>query len=273
MSRSLARHLHTIFRIATMGQSAPRAAQTRARLIDLLQQDGTVDVPVQGQMMRILAYRGPHIAAAAAQFVQEEPELQSWIDTFSPHDVFWDIGSAGGMFTLYAALTRGVQVVAFEPNATSYALLTEHLALNNLGGRVTALNVAFSDRTGLTALDLATMLPGSGGNSLAGIEGQFGKIRPVFSQTVLSYTVDEFRRGFTIPAPTHIKIDVDGAEGEILAGAEETLGTVTSVMVEVEGLNAIQADSRIDKPLRAAGLHEVLEVRAMGSKRNRLFRR
>jgi hypothetical protein len=117
------------------------------------------------------------------------------------------------------------------------------------------------------------LLPGSGGNSLTGIAGQFGDVRPVFTQSVLVFRIDDFRRLFNMPAPAHIKIDVDGAEGEILEGATETLRSVTSIMIEVEGRNATEAASRIEAPLAAAGLHEVMEVRTSGSLRNRLYRR
>ena len=265
--------LFQVIGCATAVQKPARAAQTKSRLIALLQDDGVRTVPIGERRMRILASRGPHLAAAATAFQQEEPELLAWIDTFQPTDTFWDIGAAAGLFTMYAAIAARVRVTAFEPNATSHALLTEHLALNGLGGQVAAFNCAFSNRTALSAIDLASLLPGSGGNSLTGIAGQFGDVRPVFTQSVLVFRVDDFRRLFGVPAPSHIKIDVDGAEGEILEGATETLRSVTSIMIEVEGRNATEAASRIEAPLAAAGLQEVMEVRTSGSLRNRLYRR
>ncbi|PPQ39008.1 FkbM family methyltransferase [Rhodopila globiformis] len=273
MSRTLARQLRAIVQLATAPQSAPRAAMTRARLIDLLQQDGTVTIQAKGQELRLLASRGPHFAAAAAQFRAEEPEMLAWIDSFQGGDVFWDIGAAVGMFSMYAALTPGVQVCAFEPKATSLAVLVEHLALNGMGDRVLPLPVAFSDRSGLTRLELATLAPGSGGNSVAGVPDQFGHSHSIFSQATLAYRIDDFRRDFAMPAPTHIKIDVDGAEALILRGAPETLPLVASLMIEVEGLNAAEAATRIEAPLAASGLREVMTVRGAGSGRNRLYRR
>ena len=50
------------------------------------------------------------------------------------------------------------------------------------------------------------------------------------------YSLDDLVRTGVIPAPNHIKLDVDGVEVEILEGMPETLraSTTLSVMVEVD---------------------------------------
>lgn len=271
MSRSVARALHGIINAAIAPQKPRRRAMTLARLIERLDAEAATTIDTRRGPLKVLPLRGAHLAAAALDFEHEEPEMLDWIDGIAAGEVLWDIGAATGLFAMYAALKPEVEVFAFEPKATSFGVLIEHLALNGMGERVFPLCVALSDESGLTHLSLAAMAPGSGGNSVNGQPNQFGEFHSVFSQGVPAYRIDDLRTAFGLAAPDHIKIDVDGVEGLILAGAPETLPLVKSVMVEVEGENAAEAATRIEPPLLAAGLVEDVAVRTQGSGRNRLY--
>jgi FkbM family methyltransferase len=273
MSRSLARALHAIINLATSGQSPVRRAQTVARLMERLDEAASATIVTARGPLKVLPQRGPHLAAAALDFDAEEPETLAFIDAIQPGEIFWDIGAATGLLSMYAALREGVSVYAFEPKATSFGVLIEHLALNGLGDRVFPLCIALSDATELTHLSLTSMAAGSGGNSVAGAPDQFGHYHSVFNQGAAAYRIDDFRQAFGLPAPHYLKIDVDGIEGAILRGGAETLRDVKAVILEVEGLNSTEAATRIDPPLLAAGLVEDVAVRDHGSKRNRLYRR
>jgi FkbM family methyltransferase len=273
MSRTLARWLNGVVHLVTELQSESRRAMTLSRLIDHLQRDAAVWIDTRHGPLMLLPLRGPRLAAAVLNFGRDEPEMLDWIDSFGAGETFWDIGAAAGLFSLYAALIPNVTVYAFEPKATSYGALTEHLALNGLGDRVTPLAIAFSDRIGLTRLEMWTLAPGSGNSALDGAPDQFGNRGYMFSQGAMAWSIDGFRRVFALRAPDHIKIDVNGIAGAILRGAGETLCDVTSVMIEVGGEYVAQAESRIEPALLAAGLSEVIEVRGSGSGRNRLYRR
>ena len=273
MSRSIARALNAIIDTVTAPLSRRRRAMTIARLMERLDARSVVVIQTARGPLQVLPHRGPHLAAAALDFDNEEPETLAWIDTIEDGETLWDIGAATGLLSMYAALKPGVRVYAFEPKATSFGVLIEHLALNALGERIFPLCLAFSDETGLTRLSITAMAAGSGGNSVAGQPNQFGEFHSVFSQGAPAYRIDDFRSTFALPAPDHLKIDVDGVEGAILRGAPETLRQVKSVIIEVEGQNAEQAAVRIEAPLFAAGLVEDVAVRTSGSKRNRLYRR
>jgi FkbM family methyltransferase len=273
MSRSLARNLHALIRLALLPQGRVGRGQTLARLLQRLDQDTAVTIQTAHGPLKLLPLRGPHLAAAALDFDNEEPETLAFIDAMAPGETLWDIGAAAGLLSMYAALRGDVQVLAFEPKATSYGLLVEHLALNGLGEKVFPLCVALADKTETTHLFLSQMAPGSGGNSVAGAPNQFGLYDSMFAQGALAYRIDDFRQAFGLAAPDHIKIDVDGIEGAILRGAEATLPLVKSVIIEVEGLNASEAGERIEAPLFAAGFKEDVAVRDQGSARNRLYRR
>ena len=71
----------------------------------------------------------------------------TWIDGFQPGDVFYDVGAACGLLSMYAALLPGIDIYAFEPKAPSFGVLVEHLAMNGMGSRVFPLCVALSEVT------------------------------------------------------------------------------------------------------------------------------
>jgi FkbM family methyltransferase len=270
MSRSIARILHGLIGALTLPQSAGRRAMTLSRLAERLDAAQTHTIETRHGPIRTLTLRGPHLAAAAIGFDDEEPELLAWIDGFAPGETLWDIGAATGLFAIYAA-RRGIKVMAFEPKATSFGVLVEHLALNGVGDQVFPACLAFSDQTATTHLQLHQMAAGSGGNCIQGQPNQFGDRDFMFNQGALAYRLDDFIAAFGLSAPDHIKIDVDGVEGLILRGAAQTLTSVRSVLIEVEGENAQQAATRIEPPLIQAGLVEDLSIRGAGSGRNRLY--
>lgn len=197
----------------------------------------------------------------------------TWIDGFQSGDVFYDVGAAGGLLSMYAALLSGIEIYAFEPKATSFGVLVEHLAMNGMGGHVFPLCIALSDVTAATHLWLSSMAAGSGGNSVGGAPDQFGLTHSVFSQGTLAYRPDDLITQFSLPLPTHLKIDVDGVEGAILAGATNCLGQIKSLLIEVEGQNAEEANVRLEPYIVATGLVEDTTVRGAGSGRNRLYLR
>jgi FkbM family methyltransferase len=273
MSRSIALVLYRLTKALTAGMTPARRAMTVSRLMAKFDADGAHTIETRHGPIVTLPLRGPHLAAAAVGFDNEEPELLAWIDGFSDGESLWDIGAASGLFAMYAA-RRGVAVTAFEPKATSFAVLVEHLVLNRLSETVMPLCVALSDSTGLAHMTLHSMAPGSGRNSVAGQPNQFGEASDrALIQGIPAWRIDDLREALDLPAPDHIKIDVDGIEGLILRGAPGTLPLVKSVLVEVEGENAEAAATRIDPPLTAAGLVEDLAMRGQGSGRNRLYRR
>lgn len=273
MSRTIANLALGLVDVATATQSDKRRAMTLARVVEKLESRSDFVVPTRRGPLRFLTMRGPHVSGAAHEFETSEPEMLVWLDTIGPDETLWDVGAAIGVYSMYAAL-GGVQVMAFEPKATSLGLLVEHLALNGLGAKVTPLCLAFTDVTGILRLRLATLSPASGGNNVeSALDDPAAVSAAAFEQAICAYAIDDFRAAFGLAAPDHLKIDVDGVEGLILRGAKKTLPLIKSVMVEVEGDNARDAATRIDEPLLAAGFIEDMAVRDAGSRRNRLYRR
>lgn len=271
MSRTLARMIAGVSSLITLGQSPSRRMATYARVTEALGAGAAYTIETRRGVIRTLPMRGPHLAAAALGFHDEEPETLEWIDALPAGSVLYDIGAATGLFALYAALNSAISVVAFEPKATSFGVLVEQMALNGMGERIIPLPLALSDQTAALTLNMTALAPQTGGNSVGAGETQFGEAITGFSHRALAYRLDDLIEAFALPAPTHIKIDVDGIEGLILRGAPKALAEATSVVLEVEGKNADHAAEIIDPPLHAAGLVEDLGFRDRGSRRNRLF--
>jgi FkbM family methyltransferase len=164
---------------------------------------------------------------------RKEPETVAWIEaTMGPGDVLYDVGANVGAYALIAALRMsGDSVVyAFEPGYRTFASLVENVLANGLEARVVPLPVALSDRTGIVGFEYATTEPGAA--SHPGLTGDEGRRR----QWVVAWRLDDLVRALGLKPPTHLKIDVDGAELLVLQGAGALLAapSLRSILVEVQ---------------------------------------
>jgi len=169
---------------------------------------------------------------------KKEPETIEWIErSFSPGDVFYDVGANVGAYSLVAAAfwEGAVRVVAFEPSAANYARLVHNLALNGLERFVTPLPIALGEKTALATLHYATLEAGGSLHVLNSTRDYRNvEFKPRMSCPTLVYDLDRLMELFGLPPPTHLKLDVDGTELEILRGAARTLRSVRSILVELE---------------------------------------
>jgi FkbM family methyltransferase len=165
----------------------------------------------------------------------KEPWTLEWIAGFESGDVMVDCGANVGMYSIWAAATRSARVYAFEPEAQNYALLNRNILLNGLSDLVQAYCAGLSDTPGLTTLHMADMRVG-GSNHAVGeaLNYKHEPLKAVFAQGCVAHTVDELVRAGQMPVPNHIKIDVDGFEPKVVAGARTTLldETVKSLLIE-----------------------------------------
>ena len=151
---------------------------------------------------------------------------------------FWDIGANVGLFSLYAALRPKIAVLAFEPSAGSFAVLNRSIELNRMSERVRGYCIAFAGETRLDVLNMANTEAGGFMHGFGTETDQFGGAIPTrFRQGAVGFSIDDFVTTFAPPLPTHVKIDVDGMENEILRGGLGTLAasSVRSIIVEIEG--------------------------------------
>lgn len=166
----------------------------------------------------------------------KEPWTVEWIErSVAEGDVLYDIGANVGAYSLVAAIRGAGTVVAIEPATATFAELCENIVLNGVQSRVVALPVGLAARTAMATLEYRDTQAGAASHRLVEASGDEDDSRSPLRQRVLAYRLDDLVETFALPRPNHIKLDVDGAESDVLAGAEETLAApaLRSVMVEV----------------------------------------
>jgi FkbM family methyltransferase len=166
----------------------------------------------------------------------KEPDTIEWIAGFGPGETLLDIGANVGMYSVWAAASRGTRVFAFEPESQNYALLNQNIWLNRLDGLVRAYCIALSDTAGYDRLYLSEFMAAGSCHSFGAALDFHNRPREApFAQGCVSATVDDLVAKGAMPVPTHVKLDVDGLESKVFAGARATLADrgVRSLLVEI----------------------------------------
>jgi FkbM family methyltransferase len=145
----------------------------------------------------------------------------------------YDIGAFHGMLTLWFA-QHANQVVSYEPVAQNRARLLENLSLNGLKN-VTVRDVAVGSGAGAATMRFDPLMPGGSKVVVEKNAAQGGGLELANGQvrvTTLDQDIEE--RG--LPAPTFVKIDVEGFELDVLRGAARTLArTRPTLFIEIHG--------------------------------------
>ena len=174
--------------------------------------------------------------------LKREPDTLAWIETFNPDDVFWDVGSNIGVFTLYAAIIGKARVVAFDPLPNNYLGLTENLVLNDLTDRVQAFCIALSNVTKTAPLYISKeAITAGGANCPFGddIDENGSPIQHGYTLAAMGFSIDGFLETFDVPFPNHLKIDIDKIQEDVILGARKTLRDprLKTVMTELHRNN------------------------------------
>lgn len=146
----------------------------------------------------------------------------------------FDVGANGGG-TAWIFAAHFEHVVAFEPCRESYDDLVAQLPEN-----VDAHNLAISDHCGVVSLREAARSM-VGGQLVTGESLEWGET--LGYREVLCVTLDEAAKEWGVPDA--VKVDVEGHECHVLAGASETLSKRPTWMVEVHA-------AEYEEPLREA---------------------
>jgi FkbM family methyltransferase len=175
-----------------------------------------------------------------------------------PGDLFVDVGANIGSYSVLAAGVAGARVVAFEPIVRTYESFLDNINLNRLTDLVSVTNAGVGSKAG--SLEF---LKGLGPMNRVVTSGDTG----VESVTVPVVRLDD---ALSEP-PTVLKIDVEGWEAEVLAGASETLTSpnLLAVIVELNGSGDRYgfSESGVRTRLEASGF-----TRSMYSPKDRTIR-
>jgi FkbM family methyltransferase len=196
------------------------------------------------------------------------------IDQFRPKtgDTVVDVGAHIGLYTIIAAKRVGPtgKVIAIEPDPENCNLLKRNVELNNLTNVIISECAAFSSNTKLKLYS-----PGK--------ERGFTKLSTVMSARALTETfldvdantLDHLMVMQGIMQANWIKIDVEGAELEVLKGATTTLSVSDDIrlLIEVHNIKDVDLHTNIVDFLQAYNFYSEFERRYANRERHILFRK
>ena len=151
-----------------------------------------------------------------------ERETSQWIiSNLRFGDCFYDVGANVGYFSLLGSTLVGDkgQVIAFEPVSSSVTALRNQISANSISN-IGVLRVALADTAGTGEI----VVEGIPANShLTACAISHADSQPEAVEVVGIDTLDQSTARVGVH-PNVIKIDVEGAEYQVLLGADELLG-------------------------------------------------
>lgn len=158
-----------------------------------------------------------------ASMVAHEDDI---VEQFSPKigDIVIDVGAAFGFYTIMASkrVGQGGRVVAIEPQPDNFEMLNRNIKLNKLANIITLNYAVSSKKTMLKLFDsYSTIQERAGQNLQSYIE-------------VSADTLDNLLRQVAIDEVNWVKVDVEGAELEVLKGAVGVLSRSRDIALFVE---------------------------------------
>ena len=185
-------------------------------------------------------------------FFNKEPETLEWIDSFNNKNkiIFWDIGANIGLYSIYAALKySNIEVVSFEPSSRNLRILSRNVSINQLEKKIKINQFALSNEQNKYQVMREKDFMEGVGENVFGVDynWQGEKFKPKNNYQIYGTSINYLVNNKILPAPNHIKIDVDGIEHLILQGATECLKDVElkSICVEINESFSKQHDAII----------------------------
>lgn len=170
--------------------------------------------------------------------LHEFADMAFVLHLLKPGDLFVDVGANIGSYTVLASAVAGASAVAIEPDPGTMAFLRGNIELNQLSQQVEMIEAAVGAASGVARFTVGLDTT----NRIATAEDDQTREVPV-------RTLDEVLQGRD---PLLIKLDVEGLEAEVIAGAGRTLANGNLLAVETEGVS-----TDVVRPLLEAGFKRV----------------
>jgi FkbM family methyltransferase len=157
--------------------------------------------------------------------LHEFPEMGYLLHVLRDDDLFVDVGSNVGSYTILASAAVGARGIAIEPVPYTHLKLVENMRINHLEHRVVCLNIAVGKEAGLVSftgdLDTANHVVASSEHPAKSIQVEVRTLDDVLLEEI----------------PAVMKIDVEGYETPAIEGAQAILrnNKLHSVIMELNG--------------------------------------
>ena len=177
--------------------------------------------------------------------LDKEPETISWINEFKERSIFWDIGANVGLYSIYAASKRKrIKVFSFEPSSSNLRTLSRNISINNLQNKINIVPFALSKNKNKFLLLKESSFNEGGALNSFGVNYNFSgkKFFSKNSYNTFGTSLDNLIKLKILKVPNYIKIDVDGIEDLILAGAKNLLlnKKIKSILIEINDKFKVQ---------------------------------
>ena len=158
--------------------------------------------------------------------MNEREILEDLVSELSRSDSFTDIGANVGVYSVYAdSQLKDNRIEAFEPHPANVQALNRNLDHNGIQARVH--ECALADQEGELLLEPSGEDAGEGEHALTTDESESGIEVDV-------QTLDGVVAEGNASQPTVVKIDVEGAELDVIKGGRETLSSESCRLVYCE---------------------------------------
>lgn len=149
-------------------------------------------------------------------FESEYDILKSFVSNLQPDDVVFDVGGHLGLYTCFAAnkVVDG-DVITYEPFPPNLVHIIENISRND-GSNVRVIGGALADIDDFIPIQSPTMTENYGSPAIGNTDSDGNLMMASFEGDGL------VERG-TVPGPSVVKIDVEGAEGLVIDGLSESL--------------------------------------------------
>lgn len=174
-----------------------------------------------GQKMQLALPSATDIYITGGKTHDSEIRLVRYmIKALSADSVYLDIGAHYGYFSLIAAkIATAGKVVAFEPTTFSFKIIAQNATLNN---NFQALNLAVSDEVGsVTFYEFDNQFSEYNTGDISQFkEETWFKNNPPKAVVINTTTISDYCLDHELH-PNFIKIDVEGLEDKVIAGAAD----------------------------------------------------
>jgi len=184
-----------------------------------------------------------------------EPALLARILRLRDDDVMLDVGANIGIYSVLAA-ARGARCISVEPFPINIVELRHNIEANGLTDRIKVIEKAVGKAAETGRMAYSRDIAGIGAQNIQ-YSDRFRPDRKRPEITIQIETVDNLVERGEIPAPTFVKIDVDGDEANVFAGMEEVLRTMPPRLLMVETTPDTPTAFKIQFDLETSGFKHV----------------
>lgn len=182
----------------------------------------------------------------AETWATKEPETIAWIKSFPPDAAFYDIGANIGIYSLFCATFHPKSTVyAFEPCSYNWFPLMRNILKNDLHNVFPLMLAVGNDWKFINFKIRSTVSGASGGQMGDPITENGEPFDAVTTELVFQTSLDWFvirevpvYAHYPVFMPTHIKIDIDGLEMQVIEGMRLVLQLpeLRSILIEINPL-------------------------------------